>query len=426
VPLAAEHADRALATAHRLAFPRYPGTEGDERAIRLVADELRTAGLEVAVEEFTYDVRPAFRALRAVLATCAFLFAASTWLAASAPGISLVLIGLGFAAGATLLAWAPWAERIYRGEGPTRTANVVGRRPAAGPPRLTLVLLAHHDSKSQNLTFPVRIGLTLLALAGGLTHAVALAAAAGAALGPSWLVTASGLTAAAALAVLSTLKSGNKSPGGVDNAGSVGIVLELARVLPPRIPDDVELVFLSPGAEEDHMVGAMRWLDAHLAELRGRPLWALNFDGAGSPGRLVLLNRYGAGRQLAPRLAALTRRVAAELDVPVRSVMMPPAMGIDSIPFAHRGVECLSLSSGSLGRATMAIHSAADVAEHLDRGTVARALDLAVGVAEALCRAPSPPAPLPGGEGSKMTGMEPPLPLGEGVGGEGDEAKPRR
>lgn len=388
--LAAEHADRALAVARRLAFPRYPGTEGDERAIRLVADELRSAGLEVAVETFTYDVRPAFRALRSVLAFCAVLFAASTYLAPSAPGVSLVLVGLGFAAGATLLVWAPWAERIYRREGPTTTANVAGRRPAAGSPRLTLVLLAHHDSKSQNLTFPMRIGATLLALAGGLIHAFTLAAATarGAALGPPWLATASGVAAAAALAVLATLRSGDKSPGGVDNAGSVGIVLELARVLPPRIPDDVELVFLSPGAEEDHMVGAMRWLDAHLGELAGRPLWALNFDGAGAPGRLVLLNRYGFGRQFAPRLAALTRRVAAELDLPVRNVMMPPGMGIDSIPFAHRGVECLSLASGSLDRATLAIHSAGDVADHLDRAAVGRALDLAVGVAEALCRSP--------------------------------------
>ena len=32
-----------------------------------------------------------------------------------------------------------------------------------------------------------------------------------------------------------------------------------------RLPEDVELVVLSPGAEEDHMVGAMRWLEAHEA-----------------------------------------------------------------------------------------------------------------------------------------------------------------
>jgi hypothetical protein len=46
------------------------------------------------------------------------------------------------------------------------------------------------------------------------------------------------------------------------------------------------------------MIGAMRWLDAHRDELADRPwVWALNFDGAGNPGQLVLLARYGFGRR---------------------------------------------------------------------------------------------------------------------------------
>ncbi len=385
MPILSENAARALEIARGLAFPRYPGTEGDERAIAMVAGHLRDAGLEVAVEEFSYDVRPAFRALTAVLLVAAAFTVAGLLVAGRSPGVALALLGLGIAAGVTLIAWAPWAERIYRREGPTRTANVVGRRPAAGTPRLMLVFLAHHDSKSQNLTFPVRMGLTLTALAGCLVLAVTLASAVwrGGAASPAWLVHGSGLAAAVALTVLSTLRSGNASPGGVDNAGSVGIVLELARLLPERIAADVELVFLSPGAEEDHMVGAMRWLDAHADELRRQPVYALNFDGAGSPGQLALLSRYGLGRRFAPRLAPLARRTAAKLGLAVRSVLMPPAMGIDSIPFAHRGLECLTLSSGSLGRATRAIHSAGDVAEHLDRDTTGQVLELAVAVAVA-------------------------------------------
>jgi Zn-dependent M28 family amino/carboxypeptidase len=55
-----------------------------------------------------------------------------------------------------------------------------------------------------------------------------------------------------------------------------------------------------------------------------------------------------------------------------------PGMGIDAIPFAHRGVPCLTLSSGSLGRATMSVHSANDHAEHLDPDTLAEITDLAV------------------------------------------------
>lgn len=387
------HAERALERAKALAFPRYPGTEGDARAIERVAGWMREADLEVTVEEFTYDVAPAFRALTAVLLAAAAGIAAATFVGwrAAGPGeslLALLILAAGALVGMVLLIWAPGAERLYEREGPTRTANVSCRRPSRGEPRLTLVFLAHHDSKSQNLTFPMRMGATLGALlgTGGL---------AGALLGAAWegttptigrLVLACGAVATLSLVVLSTLRSGNLSPGGVDNAGSVGLVLELAHLLPGRFDDDVELIFLSPGAEEDHMVGAMRWLDAHLPELRGRPLYGMNFDGAGSPGRMVLLHRYGFGKAFAPRLTPVVRRAAAAAGIRIRNVTMPPGMGIDSIPFAHRGIECLSISSGSLGRATLAIHSSGDKAEYLDLRTMAEALRLAVAAAEAAAR----------------------------------------
>ena len=44
------------AAARELAFPRYPGTEGNARAGRLVASWLEEAGLDVEVEPFSYDI----------------------------------------------------------------------------------------------------------------------------------------------------------------------------------------------------------------------------------------------------------------------------------------------------------------------------------------------------------------------------------
>ncbi|MCP3958088.1 MAG: M28 family peptidase [bacterium] len=381
-------ADRILADATELSFPRYPGTEGDRRAIDLVAGWMREAGLEVAEEEFSYDIRPAFRVLRSVLFGIGVLLAASGLSAISWPAVSGLLLLVAFAVGGFVLGWSPWSERLYACDGITRTANVVGRAGPSEKPRATIIVLAHHDSKSQNLTFPVRMGMTILALSGGLALSMwLLIRAFGADVpGPAWLPAAGGLTAAAALFVLSTLRSGNLSPGGVDNAGSVGIVLQLARCLPAASPDDVEWIFLSPGAEEDHMVGTMRWLDAHRQELEGRPVWALNFDGAGNPGRIALLERFGFGRWFSRHLSAVARRSAERLGVAVRGVLMPPAMGIDSIPFAHRGIDCLTFSSGSLGRATLAIHSAGDVAENLDRETLRLSAQLGADVALSLAR----------------------------------------
>jgi len=371
--------DRILADARALAFPRYPGTEGGRRAIEGVAARLRAAGLAVAVEEFSYDLRPAWRALRGMIGGCALAVAAAGLIAPRSQVAAVVLLAAAILPAGVFLAWAPWLERIYRRPGPTVTANVEGRRPASpGHRRLTLVVLAHHDSKSQNLSLLARAGLTLAALAGTMALAALLAAPGAPAAGPA---AAAGLAAAAALAVLATLRNGDQSPGGVDNAGSLGIILELARALPTLLPADVELIVLSPGAEEDHMVGAMRWLDRHAEELAAAHVPALNFDGAGNPGRLVVLEWYGFGRAFAPALAAAARRQAARLGLPLRRVLLPPGHGVDAIPFAHRGLPCLTLTSGRLGRATLAVHTARDTADLLDRETLHDAARVAVAVA---------------------------------------------
>jgi hypothetical protein len=369
--------ERILAEAHELAIPRYPGTSGDARIIEILSERFTTLGLETAVEDFSYDIRPAVWTLRGVLITGGLLVAAAGWTAPEAPRLALLLLGVALLPGIVFVAWAPWLERLYQRPGPTRTANVVGRRPARDW-RITLMVMAHHDSKSQSLTLPYRAGCTIAAILGSLALAALVVAGAitGVVPGPSWLAPAAGAMAAAAALVLSTMRSGNRSPGGVDNGGSMAILLELARTLPGLVADDAELVFLSPGAEEDHMVGAMRWLDSHAEHYRSRPVFCLNMDGAGSPGRLVLLERYGFGTMFSRRMSEAARRAAARLGVRVRGILQPPAMGIDAIPFAHAGIPCLTLSSGSLGRATASVHSARDVADNLDAATLKAATEL--------------------------------------------------
>ena len=240
---------RILADAREISFPRYPGTAGDRRAIEIVARKLREAGLEVREEAFSYDIRPAFRAIRLVLITSAALVAASGAVASWSVGLAGLLLLAGIVPGTALLAWSPGAEKLYSRPGPTQTANVIGRRPAAAEPGLTLILMAHHDSKSQNLSFPWRMGMTITSILGvvGLAAVLAAGLVSGGVPGSPVLPAGLGGVATAALLVLSTLKNGDRSPGGVDNGGSVAILLELARVLPREVGDDVELIFLSTG-----------------------------------------------------------------------------------------------------------------------------------------------------------------------------------
>jgi acetylornithine deacetylase/succinyl-diaminopimelate desuccinylase-like protein len=360
-----------------LSFPRYPGTDGDSRAIAWVEEQMRERGLETSLEWFSYDIRPAQRTLQIVMIVGALLVALAGFLTPRMPIGGLCVLILALIPSLIFLAWAPSLEKLYRREGRTRTANVIGRRSVASP-RMTLMLMAHHDSKSQSLSFPFRMGFTIAAIVGALVLAAVavVAVVTGSLPGPPWIAPAAGSATALAALTLSTMKSGNRSPGAVDNAGSVAIVLAVTSRLISDLADDIELVVLSTGAEEDHMVGAMRWLDAHTDSLQ-RPVFCLNFDGAGAPGRAVLIERYGFGRLFSAEMSMAVRRAADRLGINPRAIVMLPGMGIDAIPFAHRGMPCLTLASGSLGKATMSVHSANDKAEHLDPGTLAEIADLA-------------------------------------------------
>ena len=115
------------------------------------------------------------------------------------------------------------------------------------------------------------------------------------------------------------------------------------------------------------MVGAMRWLARNLEAERGAggDIVAINMDGAGSPGRAVAMQWFGFGQRFGPAIIRAAREASATLAIPMRRIWLPPAVGVDAIPFVHRGIECVTFSSGSLGRETMAVHSAKDVADNL-------------------------------------------------------------
>ena len=111
-----------------LAFPRYPGTPGDATAIAWLEKRFRELGLETELQWFTYDLGPAQRALRAVLVASAVLVFLAGFMTARSPTIGLILLLAAGIPGAAFLAWSPWFERLYRRQGRTRTANVIGNQ----------------------------------------------------------------------------------------------------------------------------------------------------------------------------------------------------------------------------------------------------------------------------------------------------------
>ena len=76
-----------------------------------------------------------------------------------------------------------------------------------------------------------------------------------------------GLLALAAAFPLLFLDVGNNSPGAIDNASSVGLVLHLAEVLAQRADwqDKLHLTILIPSAEEMTLMGSVAYVTAYEA-----------------------------------------------------------------------------------------------------------------------------------------------------------------
>jgi hypothetical protein len=128
-------------------------------------------------------------------------------------------------------------------------------RASAGRDELPhLYLVAHYDSKSQRMPLVVRIALFMLAISAGLMLVVLTLFGIF-----TVLYLPIGLLALAAAIPLLFLDVGNNSPGAIDNASSVGLVLHLAEVLAQRADwqNKLRLTILIPSAEEMTLMGSV-------------------------------------------------------------------------------------------------------------------------------------------------------------------------
>jgi Zn-dependent M28 family amino/carboxypeptidase len=227
-----------------------------------------------------------------------------------------------------------------------------------------LYLVAHYDSKSQRMPLVMRITLFMLAIIAGLILVVLTLLDVSTA-----LYLPIGLLALAAALPLLFLNVENNSPGAIDNASSVGLVLHLAEVLAQRADwqDKLRLTILIPSAEEMTLMGSVAYVTAREAMLheqdRNGGLYVLNFDGIGIDGDLYYV---GHSRRLQndDRINLLRRvqSACAGLDLPLKRFGFIGAL-FDHIPFAQHGFDAISLIT--VGRASRSVHTPADSIDKL-------------------------------------------------------------
>jgi hypothetical protein len=376
-----------LDTVRELAFPRFTGTPGACRAAERMARFFEEAGLVVTREAFSVSRNAMSRyrtLLHGVAAACAL------FLGASAPGHP----GAALAVGVALLAlvagagrWPRWIERGFDAPPRVESENVVGRAPGRSGGGVTLVFLAHFDSKSAR--FPTFVPVALI-LAGALavcalTLACAWSLTASSPLDAGWARALSALGAAAFLAPIAN-RSGNESPGAMDNASGCAVLRELAGALPadPALAG-AALVFVSTGAEEIGLAGALRWIREHGPELdRARTLF-VNVDSTGVGRGLLALDVRGRAPDGRP-MSELVRCAAKAAGVPVRRLAFLPGVGVDTMPISARGYATVTVTGRVLGAASRRIHSPRDSVEHLSEAGLRDAAAFAAALAREAVR----------------------------------------
>lgn len=383
----------------------------------MAAARFEALGLAVEREPFRASLDAIRRFKLALHLGGAAVAAAACAAAAVAPAFGALLGAAALAALARAGRWSLRAERAFDSGRGVESQNIVARSDAAAVPGAEsaaraahaahaaprIVFLAHLDSKSMRWPTLVSSSL-LLGAAAGLALVTAWCALAALRLAPPpGAVAAAAAGAAIASALVAGLFNapGDASPGAMDNASGIGVLLELARSLPR---DDafsgVDLTFVATGAEEIGLAGAMRWIARHAGECARERTLFVNFDSVGVGDSLLAMNvcdaatARGGGPRLerarvapaapaarAARIAPIARRVAARDAIPFRVAPGILGVGVDTMPIAARGFATITILGDVLGSASRRFHSPHDTVDHLREAALARAASFGRAVA---------------------------------------------
>lgn len=330
------------------ASPRPTGSAAIATARGRCVRELRQLGFEVREHAFTFSAFPGRFGTPLIGASAAALVGFASQRAGEAPSYwPLLILAIG---GVTVLLMGGWLATsavldapVLRGHG----VNLEAARPASIP---SVWLCAHLDSKSQPVPSLVRTAGMMLEAAGVIyTLALALAAALGAQIHPSYWTQAAIVTLIGAIPVMLSVV-GARSPGALDNASGVATVIEAARQL---MNEKAVGVMITDG-EELGLAGARAWARA------ARTATVLNCDGVDDVGRVVLMY---TGRRPSPLLSAVDR-ASRTTGVEHTARRMIPGILTDSVAFTAAGFASVTFSRGSM-RTLLRVHSASDDLAHL-------------------------------------------------------------
>jgi peptidase M28-like protein len=328
----AELIQRAKTLLDQLAeTPRFAGSPEEAKARATCRKELERAGFSCRELAFEYSQWPGRWGPPSAAAIQAATILVVARTAIHQGPLAGLVVGAGMLIALTLASGD--AKRRWTMDFPSQRARSVNLEARRGNPVVWLV--AHIDSKSQTVPMLVRIASSVtLAIVTGLVLIALLLS----------IVTVTGFRevwpALVIAAVVGALPSmlcfvRNDSPGALDNASGVAAVL-LASHSASSVQD---LGVLITSGEEFGLAGAREW-----ASTAGPGILVINCDTLDDAGRWRCM--YTGTRPA--RISGAAESNAGKLGFKLAIGRLIPGILADSMAFADRGIESVTISRGTL------------------------------------------------------------------------------
>lgn len=352
---------------------RPAGSPSEKQALDYIAERLSEWSYQVERSPAPFAPSPAVHYPYLVgalaLAGCGLALPRLPWLA----------LGLPFLI-AALPQWTIWAARRRKPSAQSQnvfafTESKTGDAAKSNDPYASLILCAHVDS-ARALPFRSRFWLRLHCRSMDIIQRVAVALSllgvlqwVGFALPPGLLSACGFIAVFTAVTWLFMQLWGCwypvYSPGAVDNASGVGVMLALAEYFSAQPPGHFQPGFLFTGAEETGAHGAAAFADRLRAEEKQTAFIVLDMAGAGDVLRYVVADGVYFPLHTDPRLNQMIQKAcphARPLNETLRSG--------DHAIFIRRGFPTAALQTSGSAQAELAYHTVNDTADLLDPTTM--------------------------------------------------------
>lgn len=346
--------NNAYEITEKLSFPRLAGSDGEKKAINIILEEFKKAGYDDVEREpfktslFNWKLAEYFFLIASIMI---IILALSFY---TLPLISfLISVVMLFSIFTYLRVISNSKIRLFRNDDKNMITENLYTELISIDPLANVVILAHHDTKSQLFPSYIRtILIIIVVFAGLLLFILYMVFSMLKIFFMIKLLIIDNILFIFALIIASLAfanffnKTGNKSPGSTDNATSVGAVLELSKYYRNNPIQHINFTFLITGSEELNLGGAGDFITKHENKYDKKTTFFINFDLVGSTGPIFIISAYGIPKKMNnSRLVEYYSKAGKKFELEIQCKYIPTGSWGDHEPIIKQGFEALFIGS---------------------------------------------------------------------------------